>query len=470
MVNTQSVKNILKGSEDISFIDLYINKKIEKPVTLVYVQGLVNTAIINESLLKPLTQDSLLGTLDEKAIIDQIIHGALYHLSKEIKDSVEEVVTDVLTGNAVLIFDGEKKAIVFEVRGFDKRGISEPSDENVIKGSKDSFIEVMRVNTALIRRRIVSSDLRIKEVVVGKNTKTTISIVYLNGVAKPTVISEVEKRINEIDIDSLKSAGSMEEHIVDHKYSIFPQTIYTERPDKACSNILEGKIAIIIDGYPIVYIVPVVFNMLFQSGEDYSFNYIQSSVVRLLRYICAFISLILPGFYISIVSFHQEMLPTSLMISIIKSKESVPVSSFFEVILLLLAFEILIEAGVRLPKTIGQAISIVGGLVIGDAAVNAKFVSPAVVVVLAVAAICGFIIPNQDLSNSFRILRGILVLASSFLGLYGLAIAFILILYYLCTLTSFNMPFMRESYPNRKYMIFIDGLFRIPRKEKREGN
>jgi spore germination protein KA len=367
-----------------------------------------------------------------------------------------------LQGSVALIFDTLKKGVVFETKGFEKRGITEPAEENVAKGPRDAFIEVLRVNTALIRRRIVTPKLRMYERQVGKECAAAVAVVYVEGVADEKLVSEIKERIDNLPIGRVVAAGSIEEGIIDHKYSFVPQTIYTERPDKLCANIMEGKIGLLIDGYPTAYIIPAVFNMFFQSPEDYSKNYFQGSVIRVLRYTAAFLSLVLPAFYISITMFHHEMIPTILSAAIIKSKLAVPFTPFVEVLIMMIAFEILLESGMRLPKSIGQTISIIGGLVIGDAAVNANLVSPDVVVAVAITGICGFIIPSQDLANSFRAARLGLVVCAGLAGLYGLSVGLMAMLYYLCTMTSFQIPYM-DVYPSKRGKMTVrDGVFRLP--------
>jgi spore germination protein KA len=238
--------------------------------------------------------------------------------------------------------------------------------------------------------------------------------------------------------------------------------MYTERPDKLCANICEGKIGILVDGYPVAFVVPAVFNMLFQAGEDYSQNYAHGSYIRVLRYVAAFLSLIIPGFYVAITNFHHEMLPTHLMRAIIESKRDVSFTTFLEVFSLLIAFEILVEAGIRLPKSIGQAVSIIGGLVVGEAAVGAKIISPAIVVVVAVTGICGFVVCNSDLANAFRITRILLLVSAGLAGLYGLSFGIILMTYYLCSLTSAGEPYMRAY--KKGEMAIKDGIFRLPKR------
>jgi len=441
MLSTQ-IKDILKQASDIIYLDFLINGV--KPAMLVAVDGLVSLRSVNEDILKPLS-----------------LHGKAFHAAQTEKTDASEIVADVLAGNTALIIDSENKAVIYDARGFDKRGISEPGQENVIKGPKDSFIEAMRTNTALIRRRLNTPDLRIVDVKLGKDVQTNAAVVYLDGVAEDEKVQEVLKRLEVITERVIKSTSSIEESLKDSRWSIFPQVMYTERPDKLCANIAEGKIGILVDGYPIAFVVPAVFNMLFQAGEDYSQNYAHGSYVRLLRYAGAFLSLIIPAFYVGITTFHHEMLPTNLMLAIIKSKQSVSFTTFLEVFSLLVAFEILIEAGIRLPKSIGQAVSIIGGLVVGEAAVSAKLISPAIVVVVAVTGICGFVVSSGDLANTFRITRILLLISAGFAGLYGLSLGLIFMLYYLCQTTSLGAPYM-IAYKNGECAV-KDGLLRLPR-------
>ena len=254
--------------------------------------------------------------------------------------------------------------------------------------------------------------------------------------------------------------GNFEENIRENRFSLFPEVEYTERVDKFCANLVDGKVGVLIDGLPIAYIVPGLFAMLFQAPEDYSQKYIVASFTRIIRYFCAFITVLIPGFYVAITSFHQEMIPTDLAISIIKSKEGVPFTTAIEVFGMLLAFEVLLEASLRLPKAIGATISIIGGLVIGEAAVSAKFISPAVVVIVAIAGIAGFVIPNQSLSNALRMCRFFLLFCGVFGGLVGISMGFTLLIYYLCTLESFGVPYMTPYASNNGSGMIEDTIVR----------
>jgi len=331
--------------------------------------------MVNDDVLKPLSQEKILeNAKDFKSIIDLIMHGTIYHASRKLRENLGDTLTDILNGSVALIFDEEKKAITFDIKGFEKRNITEPANESALKGAKDSFIEVLRVNTSLVRRKISTPYLRIKETTVGRQTKTSVAVIYIENLTNKKIVREVFKRLNGINIDGATTAGSIEEYIIDNKYTMFPLILNTERTDKFCHNILEGRVGLIIDGLPTAYVIPATISMFFQAPEDYAQNYVIGSFLRVLRYVNLLITLLLPGFYISITTFHQEMIPTLLAISLIRSKQEVPFPTSTSIIFMLLAFEVLVEAGFRLPQTIGQTISIIGALVLGQAAVQAKII------------------------------------------------------------------------------------------------
>jgi len=454
---------------DALFTDIYINSNRNLPATVAYVEGMANTQMVSEVLLKPLNQANVLSHAKNSAeIIELINHGTVYHASQEVKTDVAEVATDLLNGHVALMFDDTGDMVIFEMKGFQLRGIGPPIDENVIKGGKDAFTEALRMNTGLIRRRIRDPKLKIAQKSIGNVTRTDVAIVYLEGTADKKLLKQLLDKIDSINIDDITSTACVEEQLGDNKYSIFPQVLYTERPDKLCANLAEGKIGLIIDGFPYVYMVPVVFNMFFQAPEDYSHNYFVGSLIRILRYICIFITIILPALYVAVGTFHHEMIPTLLAISIIRSKQEVPLTVFMEVLFMLLAFEVMIESGIRLPNTIGAAVSIVGGLIVGEAAMVSGLISPVVVVVIAIAAICGFIIPSQDMANSFRIVRFGFVIIAEIAGLFGIAIGFAMLIYYFCSIKTFNVPYMMPYVANDGKKVAQDTVLRLP-MFKRKG-
>jgi len=467
-LTVEHIKQELSNSDDLTVKEITIvgNKKI----SIVCIDGLVNSMLIDENIIKPLikmvddakkNRESKLEKENMPSIFKQIEQGLVPHLSIKESTKMSEIVTQVLCGSACLFISGiTDKAIIFDVKGYQKRAISEPTNENIIKGSKESFNETIRDNTGLLRRRIASKNLKIKEFEVGNVSKTRVAVIYMEGAADKDILDSVIKQIKKMDVDSIIAPAKFEENFLSGSKSIFPSMIYTERVDKFAANLIEGEIGILIDGISIGYTVPAVFNMFFQVPEDYSFNYVMASFVRFIRYIAAFFTIFIPGFYVAIATFHPEMIPTELALSIIKSKEGVPFTSILEVIFMLLAFEMLIEAGARLPKLIGQTISIVGGLIVGEAAVNAKFTSPAVVVVVAIAGITGFLVPNQDLSNAFRIIRILLVIVAGMMGVYGLSLGLILVVYYLAKKESFGVPYLVPFTSNALRNLTKDTMFR----------
>ena len=463
-VTSDAFKRALSDNRDIVFNELSINGDKNEKITVCFIDGMVNLKMIDDFVLKPL----ILGNLPDQAsgeqdIVDFIMLGAVYHCQRKLRCDFSECMTDLLGGSVILIFDKIQTAVTFEVKGFEKRGISESSSESVLKGSKETFIEVLRINTALVRRRIQSGNLKIHQLSMGDTTKTAVSVVYLSGVANAHIVEQIKGRLCSVNIDGIVSAGQIEMLLTENKKSVFPQILYTERTDKFCACILEGRIGVIIDGMPVAFITPVDVNSFLQAPEDYSYNFVIGSAIRAMRYLCAFAAFILPAFYVSVTSFHQEMIPTTLAVSIISSKQGVPFPTYMEVFLMLIAFEVLLEAGLRLPHTIGPAVSIVGALVVGQAAIAASLVSPGVVIIIAASGITGFVMPSQDISNTIRLLRVVLVLFSIIGGLFTVTICLILVVYHMCTLEIFGVPYFSPLTSNEGKSMFTDSVIVKPR-------
>lgn len=460
-LTSSKLKSLLMRSSDMRFREIYICGNQQRPVTLIFIDGMIDSKIISDDVIKPLIQKSQLCDADsEMKTIELIEHGFVYFPDMKTRKNINDAINDILAGSCALVFDKEKTALTFNTKGFEKRGISEPTNEGSSKGTKDSFVESLRVNTATLRSKIKSPNLIIEETIVGKQTHTSIAIVYLDGIVNKTIVDEVKKRLNNIQVDGVIEAGFVEEYIIDSKYSTFPQVSVTERTDKLCTTILEGRVGLIIDGLPTVYIIPGTVYQFLRTPDDYSQNFIVVSFIRFLRYLSAMITLFLPAFYVAITTFHPEMIPTELAQAISASKEGVPFPIFIEVLAMLVAFEILLEAGLRLPRNIGQTVSIVGALVVGEASVNAKLISPAVVVVIAATVISAFTIPNQDFSNSIRIWRFIMVLAGGAIGIFGLGMAALFLLYHLASIETFGVPYLSPFAGNEGHD-FGDSFIRI---------
>lgn len=459
---SENLKKVLGKSNDIVFSEIYINAKKDITATLLFVDGLIDREAVNNDILKPLEQEARLSKAgNTKDIIELILHGVVYCHIKKIRNNIEDIIGDVLTGNSALIFDKEKLAVTFDTHAYEKRSITEPTNESVIKGAKDSFVENLRTNTATVRNKIRTKNLIIEETIIGRQTLTPVALVYINNITNMDLVNEVRKRLSGIDIDGITTVGFVEEYIIDKRYSAFPQTISTERPEKFCANIIEGRVGIIIGGYPVTYIIPVTLAQFMQASEDYSQNYINGSVIRFLRYFLLLVTLLLPAVYIVLVQYNQGMLPSELVISIAATEEGVPFPSFLQVFFMVLAFEALQEAGIRLPKTIGQIVTVVGALIVGDAAVKANMLSPIVVIVIAATAVASYTIPYDDLRLAVRIWRLLIIILSSIFGLVGLSIGIILILNHLCKIENFGIPYMSPiAGINREEL--KDTLIRIP--------
>jgi spore germination protein KA len=461
-ITCENVRSILGSNSDFASRVLLIRDNSKIPVTLVYIDGLVDSKVINDNVLKPLAQDEQFDTCKTSAeAIALISMGIIYSTTITLRTDLKDLINDLLGGSIAIIFNDSKTAFTFEAKSDLKRSISEPAAETVIKGSKDSFVEELRTNTALMRKKIKSPYLSVEEIIVGTQTRTTIAIVYMKNIANKKIVDEVKKRLETFDISAALTPGIIEELLVDDKYSAFPQVQYTERPDRFCINIVEGRVGVMIESVPTTFIVPGTLLQFIQALDDYSFHFMVGSALRFLRFLAMFVTLVFPGFYITITTFHPEMLPTELTFSIVASREGVPFPMFVEVIILLLAFEFLVEAGLRLPKAIGQTVSIVGALVVGQAAVEAKLVSPATVIVIAITAIAGFTMPNQDFSNALRIWRFLLVILSSIIGMFGLTFGLIFLLYHWCKMESYGVPYLDPFVANEDEQL-QDTLFRFP--------
>lgn len=461
-LTSTNVANVLNVNSDVIFRDIVIRNNPHLKVTLVYVDGLINQDSVSDYVLKPLMQQVEFDNCHtQQEAVNLIINGNVYFTTAKKRDNITKVLDDILTGSAALIFDSIKMAATFEAKGFQTRSITEPTGENVIKGAKDSFVETIRINTASCRRKIKSPNLVIEETIVGKQSKTSVAIVYMKNIADKELVQEVKKRLESIEIDRALTSGYIESFIVDNKNSVFPQVLFTERPDKFGTCIADGRVGIIIDGLPVTFIIPATLVMFLQAPEDYAQQYIISSIIRYIRFTAMFVTLLLPGFYVSITTFHLEMIPTELAISIAASREGVPFPMAIEVFIMLAAFELLIEAGLRLPKPIGQTISIVGAIVVGQSAVQAKLLSPATVVIIALTAIASFTMPNQDFSNAVRLWRFILFIFGSLIGMFGLTTGLIFLIFHWSQMETFGVPYL-TPFVTQENKQLQDTLFRLP--------
>ncbi len=463
VINSQAIKELFSKSGDVLVRPIKINQN-NVTFHLFCVDGLINSPLVDEAILQSLTTDEFIVQYrTERDVMNYLLNGGAYHVFTKEEGDYQLLLKYVLSGMVAFIFDSEKKAIVYDIRMFEKRSISEPTEEGVVKGAKDSFIEVMRINTALIRRRIRTEFLVIESMSAGKVSKTDMSLCYISNIVNMDTVNKLRSIIQSIDIDTISTPAFIEEYLIENKKSVFPQIMYSQRPDRIAANLSDGRVALVVDGMPFVYLIPCQLPMLMQSPEDYANHFIIGSALRTIRYIAMIITLFLPAFYIAATTYQNQMLPVQLALSTQAAKQNVPFSSATEVLVLLVAFEILIEAGLRLPKAIGTAMSILGGIVVGQSAVSANIVSPLVVVIVSLAGIAGFVMPNQDLSNGIRVIRFAFALLAAAGGFFGLAVGLILLLTHLCSLDNYGVaymsPFVDVDESNNK-----DTIFRFPIK------
>lgn len=465
--NIDRIKKELGNSSDIVTRDFQAGENGELKLGIIFTDGLSDKNFIEDFILKTLMVEIRGAYLDSNVTLSTKVFDLIKSNSlpsgdiKEISD-FQKLFFHLLSGDTIMLLDGVSKGFALSSRGWEDRGVQEPSSQTVVRGPKDGFSETLRTNTALIRRRIKDPNLWVETKQIGTKTQTDVAIMFLNGVANEKIVSEVRQRINRINIDAVLESGYIEELIQDEQYSPFPTVFNTERPDAVAAAILEGRIAILVDGTPFVLIVPALFIHFFQSSEDYYQRADISSFIRLLRYFAFFLALLTPSTYIAVTTFHQEMLPTQLLISLAAQREGVPFPAVVEALMMEVTFEILREAGVRMPRAVGSAISIVGALVIGQAAVEAGIVSATMVIVVSLTAISSFVSPTFNMSIAARMIRfPLMILAASF-GLFGIILGLIVMVLHLNSLRSFGIPYLT---PNAPFILQDqkDNFIRFPR-------
>jgi len=463
--NKRRLKERLKDCDDIVYKEFRVGEQQDLKFLLVYADGMSSSDMLNDAVLNALMVHAREVPPEAKEPGEELYklvrYGGLPASELADKDNLEDAVLAILIGDAVLFIDTTEKCIVIGAKGWPMRGVSEPNTEALIRGPRDGFTETFRVNTALVRRRIRDSRLKLKQLRVGKRSFTDIGVMYIEDIVSPELLEEVFRRIDTIDIDAIIESGYIEQLIEDDYMSPFPQISVTERPDEVAASLYEGRVAILVDNSPFALIVPTTLNSLFQSPEDYYDRWYVASILRFIRYMASILSMVLPAAYIAVTSFHPGILPAKLVISMAAARQGIPFPVLIEAFIMEVTFELLREAGLRLPVPIGSAIGIVGGIVIGSAAVEAGIVSPIMVIIVAITAISSFSIPNYSLAVGFRMLRFLLMIFAGTMGLYGIMLGVLLILSHLVKLKSFGIPYM-SPYVSFVGSDFKDTIVRVP--------
>jgi spore germination protein KA len=435
-------------NKDIVIRNITIATQPKIKVILVFMDGLIDKKIINMTVLEPLMfMENFQEKMHGEDLIGAVMEQCLPSGQASRIGGFKEAQQAINAGDAVLFFDGSSEAVTVETKGYEHRSIDRPATEQSVRGSQNAFTEVLRVNTALIRTMLHASDLITEMIPIGARGHSNCAVMYIKSIVNEALLEEVKRRIKNISTDIITDSGVLEHFIEDSPRSPFPQTLSTERPDRVAIHLAEGRVAILIDGSPFGHVLPISLFTLMHSSDDFSLNIYYTNMLRVVRWLSAFLSLLLPSLYLAISTFHQEALPTELLLSIAAARAQVPFPTILEILFMEFSFELIREGGLRIPGILGSTIGIVGALILGQTAVTAKIVSPIMVIVIALTGLASYSIPDYRLASAFRVLRFIFVLMAMSMGLVGVACGLLLLIALLSSLKSFGVPYLAPLAP-----------------------
>ena len=468
-VSLAGLKKLFSSCGDFTLqpMDFGLTGRLE--VWVCWLDGTVDAAELSRSVLRPLTDCLRAGEVfSEQGCLERIRQGMVYRCGVRQRDKLGELAEDLCRGCCALIFPETAAALCFELRSPQTRAVSEPSLEKSLKGAKDSFVESLPVNTALVRSRIGGAELKLEEFRLGSLTRTRVALLYVEGQASEAVLAELRRRLETLETETLLSTGPLERGLTDCPGSPFPQLLHTERPDRFAMQLCRGRAGLLADGLPIGLLLPAELSEFMRVTGDDSMHPLVATGLTALRYLALLLSALLPALYTAMAMFHQEMIPTRLLLSVIEAERNVPFSTALEMLSMILAFSLLQEAGLRLPNPIGDTVSIIGALIVGQAAVEARLVSPIAIIVVAVSGIACYTLPSQDLAFAMRLCRLALLLGAILGGLYGVGLVGLLIQLHLADLNSCGRSYtapLSDGYP----FGLLRQLLRLPEPLKRKG-
>ncbi|APC42586.1 spore germination protein [Clostridium estertheticum] len=452
--NIDLIRNGLGKQSPIVVKHFYIGSDQPLEAAIIYINGIADKDIIDRDILNPL-MIHIGENLNGRANIGDYLCKRYISMSNTLVESdLNGVVNHLKRGKTAVLINGALEVIIADTTGGVQRAIMEPMNETAAKGPRDGFVENLEVNISLIRRKVKDKNLNIELFNVGSRLQSDLAMVYIEDIVDKHVLEELKKRIEAIDLDAVLSAGKLEQYIEDYAYTVFPQAYSTERPDRAIGNMLEGRIVLIIEGTPMVLVYPAIFMQFFQAVEDYTERTVVSSFVRLLRILAAIIVITLPSIYLTLIKFNVELIPIKFVTPIVQSRVGIALTPFLEITAMELVVEFLREGGLRLPTKIAQTLSLVGGIIIGDTAIQSKMVSPTTLLIVGITVITTFLIPNYDMSLSIRMLRFPMLVLANIMGIFGIAVGWFLILVHLSSLDSLGVPYF-EFHKNDMKDTFI---------------
>lgn len=473
--NKQYIENQFKNWGDIVKREFPVGQNKTINVFITYIDDMVSRDLLEDQIIKNLIINIRIAPPDNIDFSDPyniLVNGGVTTADIKETENIDDAILEVMSGNTLILIENSDKILIISSKGFPKRGVDKPENEIAVQGPKEAFSESLRINTVLIRRRIRSTKLKCEQLKIGELSQTDVALMYVENIADKKLVDKIRKKLNNINVDMLYDSGYLEQYLEEDKFSPFPQIQLTERPDKTASCLAEGRIALVVDTSPFVILLPTVLASFYQASEDYYQRWEIMSFIRLIRYIAGFMAFALPGLYIASTLYNPSMLPAELVLTMASARLKVPLPTVVEIVILELIFEALREAGTRIPASIGSTLGIVGGIIIGQAAVDANLVSPMAVIIISITAICSFAIPNIALVSAYRLTKYFIIFMSAIGGLVGFVSGLLIVLLHIAGINSFGVSYVApfSGVNEKRYKKMKDTIFRFPYNKKEKHN